>query len=306
MREKHSVKLWRAAALLASPSLVLPSAPAHAVGQPQIWTEVRTAEGCILYWPRNPSVTEADFRRDNVFSFENQGCQPGSPLSGQGMLMRVLDGRMRLGYRGRVVNGLLEGPVELFADSNTSWSTMRFTGGCGEAGLRDGICRPHSGARSNASAQAGPLGLRNAPAASGPRPEARPSNRAATPGASPNASNDVFEDCVQREGPRRSGIQVMYYLRNACRTRISLSYCLEATFEAAGDYNLCSRREYKTHSVAPGEAVHFAFNLMPPGTGLTDGRTVTNNTLYVRGHACDDNSSPRVHFDNGLFVFRGC
>ena len=306
MRIQPTVKLWSAVALLALAAMALPPPPAHAAGQPQIWTEVRTSQGCILYWPRNSFQTEEVFRRDNIFSFEGPGCQSGSPLTGQGMLMQVVEGRMRLGYRGRIVNGLLEGPVELFADSSTSWRTMRFTGGCGEAGLRDGICRPHPGARSSASAQAGPLGLRNTPAASGSSAGAAPSGRAATPATSADASNDVFEDCIRREGPQQSGIQVMYYLRNACRTRISLSYCLEATFEAAGDYNLCSRREYKTHSVPPGEAVHFAFNLMPPGTNLTDGRQVTDNTLYVRGHACADDSSPRVHFDNGQFVFRGC
>jgi hypothetical protein len=117
---------------------------------------------------------------------------------------------------------------------------------------------------------------------------------------------NVFESCIQREGPRQSGMQVLYYLRNTCRTRISFSYCLEATFEAAGDYNLCSQREYKTHSVAPGDAVHFAFNLMPPGTGLSDGRTVTSNTLWVRGHACANDSSPTVVFDNGSFRFMHC
>lgn len=148
----------------------------------------------------------------------------------------------------------------------------------------------------------GPLGLQNMPAPA----NAGANAPAAMPAASAAANGDVFEDCIRREGPEQSGIQVLYYLRNACRTRISLSYCLEATFEAAGDYNLCSRREYKTHSVAPGDAVHFAFNLMPPGTALSDGRQVTSNTLYVRGHACANDSSPDVYFDGGSFRFMHC
>ena len=99
---------------------------------------------------------------------------------------------------------------------------------------------------------------------------------------------------------------MIWEFRNVCRTRISLSYCLRADFEAAGDYNLCTRREYKTHSVAPGATVHFAFSLMPPGTNLTDGRQVTHNSLYVRGYACAGNSNPRVHFADRQLVFRGC
>jgi hypothetical protein len=98
----------------------------------------------------------------------------------------------------------------------------------------------------------------------------------------------------------------MWELRNVCSSRVSLSYCLRADFEAAGDYNLCTRREYKTHSVAPGATVHFAFGLMPPGTNLSDGRQVTHNSLYVRGYACANDASPRVHFDEGQLVFRGC
>lgn len=162
-----------------------------------------------------------------------------------------------------------------------------------EAARRDGrFAENFAEARRMAQAQ----GAAAAPAATPP---------AATPTAGAN-DTDVFETCIRREGPQQSGIQVLYYLRNACRARISFSYCLEATFEAAGDYNLCSRREYKTHSVAPGEAVHFAFNLMPPGTALSDGRQVTSNTLYVRGHACANDSSPTVVFDGGSFRFMHC
>ena len=150
----------------------------------------------------------------------------------------------------------------------------------------------------------GPLGLQNMPVASGsgaPAPEATPRPTPAS------ASNDVFERCVTLHSLGRSGIQVMWELRNGCQSRISLSYCLRANYEAAGDYNLCSQREYKTHSVAAGSAVQFAFNLMPQGTALSDGRVVGENSeLRVSGHACANGNSPGVSFDGGQFLFTGC
>jgi hypothetical protein len=150
----------------------------------------------------------------------------------------------------------------------------------------------------------GPLALRDQPVPSAPETGAPSASPSPAPVAA--ADGDVFDQCTRLEGPDRSGLQHIWQLRNICRTRISLSYCLRADFEAAGDYNLCTRREYRTHSVAPGATVHFAFNLMPPGTNLSDGRQVTHNSLYVRGYACADNSSPRVHFDDGQLTFRGC
>lgn len=156
-----------------------------------------------------------------------------------------------------------------------------------------------------AGPEPGPLGLQNMPVptnASGDAPAPPPA-----PAPAAAASDDVFDRCVELESLGRSGIQVMWQLRNKCQSRISLSYCLQANFEAAGDYNLCSQREYKTHSVAAGSAVQFAFNLMPDGTAMSDGRVVSNNgRLRAIGHACANDSSPSVAFDGGNFVFFHC
>lgn len=290
-------------------AMAMAVAPTHAAAEtPAIWTQVRTTQGCLVYWLRNPTMSEAEYRRSTQISFEGSGCQPGRVLNGEGTL--VVTGNPTSHFRGRVANGVLEGPVEVIHHGRLGalrddQLSSNFVGGCAPFWQQYGTCTPFSGASAQASAEPGPLGLRNMPGASGSRPGTRSSAAATSPAAA--ASNDVFDQCVALRNMGRSGIQVMWELRNNCPRRISLSYCLRANFEAAGDYNLCSRREYKTHSVAAGGSVQFAFNLMPDGTAMSDGRVVSDNSeLRVFGHACANDNSPAVTFENGQFRFVSC
>ena len=82
----------------------LPSpAAADGIPGPKVWTQVRTAQGCLIYWPRPAAMSEAEFHRDFPWSFEGTGCEPNRPLTGIGRLSNPA-----FGVRGRFVNGVLD------------------------------------------------------------------------------------------------------------------------------------------------------------------------------------------------------
>jgi len=128
----------------------------------------------------------------------------------------------------------------------------------------------------------------------------------ATP--APATGADAWATCVQREKlAPDGGIQQLWRLHNTCPTAIIVRYCFRAQFEAAGDENLCRRREMRTHEINAGSYLSFAFNPMPAGTILSDGRTVTSNDLIVSGFACTGGNFPDAYFDSdGSFKSRGC
>ena len=96
-------------------------------------------------------------------------------------------------------------------------------------------------------------------------------------------------------------------MTNTCTSSVIVTYCFRARFEAAGDPNLCRRREMRTHEIRAGGTLTFDFNLMPPGTALSDGRTVTSNALIVSGFACTGGNFPDAYFDSdGTFRTSGC
>lgn len=140
-------------------------------------------------------------------------------------------------------------------------------------------------------------------------PPASPAQRLLPTSPAPAGNADAWSRCIS--GPVRrapdGGIQVFWDMTNSCNTAVIVRYCFRAQFEAAGDPNLCRRQEMRTHEIAPNGNLTFDFNLMPAGTVLTDGRTVTSNTLLVSGFACTGGNFPDAYFDSdGSFRSRGC
>lgn len=127
--------------------------------------------------------------------------------------------------------------------------------------------------------------------------------------APPPAGNaDVWSRCINlTQYPRDGGIQTVWALNNTCNTTVIARFCFRAEYEAAGDPNLCRRREMRTQEIRPGASYDFPFSLIPPGTGLTDGRVVRSNELLVSGFACTGGNFPKAYFDNdGAFRSDGC
>lgn len=138
---------------------------------------------------------------------------------------------------------------------------------------------------------------------------ASPAQRLLPVSPAPANNADAWSGCIS--GPARrapdGGIQVFWDMTNSCNTAVIVRYCFRAQFEAAGDPNLCRRQEMRTHEIAPNGKLTFDFNLMPAGTVLSDGRTVTSNTLLVSGFACTGGNFPDAYFDSdGSFRSRGC
>lgn len=147
----------------------------------------------------------------------------------------------------------------------------------------------------------GPLGLRDAQFPSTEDGSAAPTRPAPTG----QSNGDVWGSCVSTEGPEPSGIQMIYYLRNSCNQTITVSFCMKATYEAAGDWNLCSQREYKTFDIKAGSRLEFPFTPLEPGDALSDGRVVDHNEVSALGHACVG-SSPSVYIENKNLMFQHC
>ncbi len=140
-------------------------------------------------------------------------------------------------------------------------------------------------------------------------PATSPSQRLLPSTPAPAGNADVWSSCISNPEPRArdGGIQALWDITNSCPNAVIVRYCFRAQFEAAGDPNLCRRREMRTHEIAPKGKLTFDFNLMPAGTVLSDGRTVTSNTLLVSGFACTGGNFPDAYFDSdGSFRSRGC
>lgn len=203
------------------------------------------------------------------------------------------------------IPGFPEGLDNFFKDG-CEYSFDERTGQIGypvTEGSHWGECKPEGGQLLLAELGAEP----EAPPQTSPSPAAR--LLPVTPAPAPAAGADAWARCVS--GPVRrdpdGGIQVLWDLHNSCTTPVIVSYCFRARFEAAGDPNLCRRQEMRTHEIAAQGKLTFDFNLMPAGTALSDGRTVTSNSLIVSGFACTGGSFPDAYFDSdGSFRSRGC
>lgn len=318
------MRSWKRAvsttAMAAAAALFSVAGRAHADGGGEPgWIKETTDQGCY------------QFSSTIVYSgiLQGQGavwtgpCTPGQPINGEGTFYRQYRDGLILAYTGRIVNGFPHGPTHKVI--YRSWppsgagqmrETIDFNMGC--AFILPPACQPGSPSNVVEVPQVSPalFPLPSEDVSDTEESEVDPGTSPA-PGSDQGSSSlvaipasakngDVWGRCVALESLGRSGIQDMWQLRNKCQSRISLSYCLAADFEAAGDYNLCTRREHKTHSVAPGGTVHFSFNLMPPGTALTDGRQVTTNALSAYGFACANGNSPGVYFRDGQFLSTGC
>lgn len=153
--------------------------------------------------------------------------------------------------------------------------------------------------------QEGPLGLRDkSPASTGLAPATVGSNY----GAQPSGGNgDVFGRCVQiARYPDDGGIQTVWAMNNVCSQSIIVSYCFRAAVQAAGDPNLCSRLEKRTHEIPGNGKIDFPFTLVDEGQSMSDGTLAGENSLTVLGFACTEGRFPNVYFDGGRFLSRGC
>lgn len=152
----------------------------------------------------------------------------------------------------------------------------------------------------------------NAGGGAQPAPVASPTARLlpAAPPANPaqTAGTDVWSRCITvTQYPPDGGIQTVWALNNTCNTTVIARFCFRAQHEAAGDPNLCRRREMRTQEIRPGGKYDFPFTLIAPGSSLTDGRIVRSNELLVSGFACTGGNFPDAYFDSdGSFNSNGC
>lgn len=149
----------------------------------------------------------------------------------------------------------------------------------------------------------------------GKKPVAKPTAKPVGPsvavpaaGAATAGQDDVWSKCIKIEQyPEDGGIQTIWAMRNQCNKTLIARFCFQARVEAAGDPNLCRRRESRTQEISPGGKYDFPFSLVQEGASLSDGRVAGRNSLSVFGHACSDGRFPDSYFDNdGAFRSREC
>jgi len=135
-----------------------------------------------------------------------------------------------------------------------------------------------------------------------------PSAAVPAAGAAASGQDDVWSKCIKVEQyPEDGGIQTIWAMRNQCNTTLIARFCFQARVEAAGDPNLCRRRESRTQEISAGGKYDFPFSLVQEGTSLSDGRVAGRNSLSVVGYACTDGRFPDSYFDNdGAFRSREC
>ena len=142
--------------------------------------------------------------------------------------------------------------------------------------------------------------------ANDPAPAAPTSSASAAP-AQQAGSGDVFSQCISvQQYPRDGGIQTIWAMRNTCDQKLIVRFCFQANVEAAGDPNLCSRREMRTQEISAGGAYDFPFTPVEEGQAMSDGTIAGPNGLSVAGYACTGGRFPDAYFDNGVFLSRGC
>jgi hypothetical protein len=120
------------------------------------------------------------------------------------------------------------------------------------------------------------------------------------------ASGDVWGRCITLRSEPKRGIQDYWSLYNSCSKNVIARYCFQPGTAAAGDPNLCMRREYRTHEIKAGRKLDFAFSLIDEDQAMSDGTSAGPSTLTVHGFACTDERFPDVYFDNGEFKSFGC
>lgn len=138
-------------------------------------------------------------------------------------------------------------------------------------------------------------------------PNSAPASSGGGSPAQQAGSGDVFSQCITvQQYPRDGGIETIWAMRNICDSKLIVRFCFQANVEAAGDPNLCSRREMRTQEISAGGAYDFAFTPVTEGTAMSDGTIAGPNGLSVAGYACTGGRFPDAYFDNGVFLSRGC
>ena len=160
-----------------------------------------------------------------------------------------------------------------------------------------GQCLPEGGqflvAGGNAPADPASAPATSSPASSAPVQQA--------------SGGDLFQQCISvQQYPPYGGIEDVWAMRNTCDQKLIVRFCFRANVQAAGDPNLCSRREMRTQEISAGGAYDFAFTPVREGTSMSDGTIAGPNGLSVVGYACSGGRFPDAYFDNGKFLSRGC
>lgn len=287
-------------------ALAVVSSPVPAdggMGAPGEWVQLRTPQGCTVFWPFfHPNhLTLQQYYEDHKAEYHGTGCTPGEPANGEGEVLIYRGGRLDRRLRGRVSHGVVDGSGSL-ADGDNEYFAQDFVRGCPVEWVEEGGCNPFEGRAhgmdepetSSPSAAGAPASLSNPPAtAAVPAP------------ATGGANGNVWSTCVSLEDPRPSGTQMIYAFRNTCTKAITISFCMKATYEAAGDWNLCSQGSHKAYDIRAGERFEFPFTPVTVGTSMSDGRLVDRQEVRASGAACIG-STPSVNMDGGQLVFDHC
>ncbi len=119
---------------VALPLFLTISAPAVADsdGGPGTWTLITTVEGCKAYWEYFAEYeTEAVMLKRNRFSWKGSGCRKGKLIAGEGTLTKALDdgGIYPHIFKGRMIDGVLDGPVTYISALNETYS-WKYRMGC--------------------------------------------------------------------------------------------------------------------------------------------------------------------------------
>lgn len=297
-------RLFAVVAALVFASLLAPaSAKARALAL------VTTDQGCTAYWEYSPGLSTTRF------SWEGSGCEQGQPINGEGML--IVKEKLGSGatgtipYRGRVIDGALDGRIERLNKGSCSWSapfdscpwkvfdTREYRMGCEvSSGVILGSCTPRKRPRVNIAVPTSPPPVRLV------QPQASPTRSAS---AATGGTGDVFGRCVRiTRYPDDGGIQTVWAMNNVCSQPVIVSYCFKANVQAAGNPNLCSRREKLTYEIRGNGKIDFPFTLVEKGQAMSDGTLAGPNSLSVLGFACTGGAFPNVYFDEGKFLSRGC
>lgn len=292
-----------AAALLA---MVPTPAMADSFAAWQKWT---TVQGCIAMI-HTESIGEENTDTSTAFNWVGD-CTPGQMITGTGTLeQHGLEYGSVDTKTGKMVNGYWEGVVQSYyyeISPDGTWNPKSPEGGGPENYIRGCMLEMYDGHCDEMLAENvivrpkvnGPLfKVAGAPARAA---------KSAPAGAATGVNGDVYDKCVQIDKyPADGGIQTVWAMHNVCTQPIIVSYCFKATVQAAGDPNLCSRREKRTSEIRGNGTINFPFTLVEPGQAMSDGTIAGANSLFVRGFACTGGSFPNVYFDEGQFLSRGC
>ena len=121
--------------------LLLGAAPSSAQSA-QVWYRFVTNQGCVIY--KSSGAGMDDWPKEAAHNWSGTPCERGKPLSGKGTLtMRYVAGSIyrsspsfRFIQTGRMVEGVLDGPVHYKYGVHEKEKIERYIMGCSESDLK--------------------------------------------------------------------------------------------------------------------------------------------------------------------------